>query len=91
MTAVAPGDASITDTLIPGSRNVRNLTPGVRRALHGLGRNWLFVSLALLWHKTDSAPIRARWTAHLACTRLGYPLWNVLHARLDANPGVSAT
>jgi len=40
----------------------------------------------------DPLPIRERWTAHLAGTNWGYPLWNVLmlNAWLDANPGVSA-
>jgi len=39
----------------------------------------------------DPAPIRAHWTAHLAGTNWGYPLWDVLmlNAWLDANPGVS--
>jgi asparagine synthase (glutamine-hydrolysing) len=39
----------------------------------------------------DPVPIRERWTAHLAGTNWGYPLWDVLmlNAWLDANPGVS--
>lgn len=39
----------------------------------------------------EPAPIRERWTAHLAGANWGYPLWNVLmlHAWLDANPDVS--
>jgi asparagine synthase (glutamine-hydrolysing) len=41
----------------------------------------------------DPVPIRERWSAHLAGTNWGYPLWNVLmlHAWLDANPGVSTS
>ena len=41
----------------------------------------------------DAAPIRERWTAHLAGTNWGYPLWNVLmlHAWLDANSDVSVS
>jgi asparagine synthase (glutamine-hydrolysing) len=41
----------------------------------------------------DPKPIRERWTAHLAGTNWGYPLWDVLmlNAWLDANPGVSTT
>lgn len=39
----------------------------------------------------EPALIRERWAAHLAGANWGYPLWNVLmlHAWLDANPGVS--
>jgi asparagine synthase (glutamine-hydrolysing) len=41
----------------------------------------------------DPKPIRERWTAHLAGTNWGYPLWNVLmlNAWLEANPGVSTS
>jgi asparagine synthase (glutamine-hydrolysing) len=39
----------------------------------------------------DPRPIRERWTAHMAGTNWGYPLWNVLmlNAWLEANPGVA--